>query len=76
MLLTVHIHPKSSKNAIKWIDKDTVETWVTAAPEKNKANQALLELLSQELGVAKSQLEIVRGSKTKIKQIEIKNWRN
>lgn len=71
MLLTVHLHPNARKTAIEWLDNDTIKAWVTAAPEKNKANQALIELLAEKLDIPKSHVSIIRGSKTRIKQVEI-----
>lgn len=34
---------------------------MTAPPEKGKANKALVELLAKQLGVKKSQVELVSG---------------
>ena len=34
---------------------------VTQAPERGKANKAIIELLSRQLGVKKSQIELIAG---------------
>ncbi len=73
MIITVHVKPRSRKNMIEWIDDETAKISVTAVAEKGKANTAVVEVLSEELGIAKSLIEIVRGKTTRIKQIEIKN---
>lgn len=73
MIITVHVKPHSRQNKIEWIDDETAKISVTAAPEKGKANDAVIEVLSDDLKVAKSLIEIVRGKTTRIKQVEIKN---
>lgn len=71
MLLTVHVKPNAKKNVVEWVDEDTLKISVTAKPENGKANQAVIELLSKELKIKKSAIEIVRGHTTRIKQISI-----
>ncbi|MBI4713757.1 DUF167 domain-containing protein [Candidatus Uhrbacteria bacterium] len=71
MILTVYAKPNARKNSLEWVDEDTLKISVTAAPEKGKANNAILELLSEELGIKKTAIEIVRGTTTRIKQIKI-----
>ncbi len=46
--------------------------WVTAAPAKGKANQAMMRLLAQELGVPKSELCIIRGETSRKKVVQVR----
>lgn len=49
-------------------------TWkvkVTAAPEKGKANRALLEFLAERLGVSKSRIRITSGETSQLKRIRV-----
>ena len=55
------------------MDQDTLKLWVTALAEKGKANEAVLELLAEELKIPKSRLQIVRGLTTRLKHIEIQS---
>ena len=71
MILTAHVKPSARENSIKWIDEDTVKISVTSPPEKGKANQAVIKLLSKELGVSKSSITLKRGSTARIKQFQI-----
>ena len=73
MIITVHVKPRSRKNAIEWIDEETAKISVSAVAEKGKANDAVIDLLSEDLKIAKSLITIVRGKTTRIKQVEIKN---
>ena len=49
-------------------------TWkvkVAAAPEKGKANRALIEFLAEHLGVAKSRIRITSGETSQLKRIRV-----
>lgn len=72
MIITVHVKPRSRKNMIEWLDDETAKISVTAAAEKGKANEAVIEVLAENLDIAKSRIEIVRGKTTRMKQVEIK----
>lgn len=73
--IKVRVTPKASKNYIKVDhqpnDQRLFRVYVTVAPENDKANQAVLKLLAQELGLPKSALEIKAGHKTRDKIISI-----
>lgn len=73
MILTVHVKPGARQESIQWMDEDTLKIAVTAPAEKGKANKAVIEALAQELGVAKSAIELHRGATTKIKQFNVIN---
>ncbi len=42
-----------------------------AAPEKGEANAALEKLLAKALGIAKSNVQVARGTSARLKTIEI-----
>ena len=71
MIITAHVKPGARQNSLEWLDEDTVKISVTAAPEKGKANKAVIELLAEELGVAKSTIELIRGGTARMKQFKI-----
>jgi uncharacterized protein (TIGR00251 family) len=73
MIITAHVKPGARQNSLEWLDEDTVKISVTAAPEKGKANKAVIELLAEELGVAKSTIELIRGGTARMKQFKLKN---
>jgi uncharacterized protein len=75
-LLAVKLTPKASSDRIGQVrtlpdGQEQLAVYVTAAPEKGKANEALLRLLAQHLGVPPSSLKIVRGHTARTKLIEI-----
>jgi len=45
---------------------------VSAAPEDNKANKAVIEVLAEYYGVRKSRILIIQGERSRDKRIEIK----
>ncbi|MCB1113410.1 MAG: DUF167 domain-containing protein [Chlamydiia bacterium] len=72
----VKLTPKASSNRIgEEIALENgqiaLQVWVTAIPEDNKANKALLKLLSKHLKVPVSSIEIIRGQTSRVKQIQI-----
>jgi len=69
--LTVRVQPKSSADRILGEHGGALKVSVTAAPEKGKANAAVIALLSKKLGVPKSAIEIVRGETSRIKTVRI-----
>lgn len=71
MILTVHVKPNAKQESLEWMDEDTLKISVTVPPEKGKANKAVIELLAEELNIAKTTIELVRGGTTRIKQFKV-----
>jgi uncharacterized protein (TIGR00251 family) len=61
VVLLVRAHPGARRNAILGVREGALRIAVTAAPEKGKANQAIIALLSKTLGISKSKIELVSG---------------
>jgi hypothetical protein len=66
--------PKAKDNAIRGIRGDSLIVSVTAAPEKGRANKAIIELLAQNLKIAKSFIEIISGESYSEKILRISNY--
>jgi len=70
--LAVRITPRASKNEISEILSDgTVKIRLTAPPVEGKANLALVDFLSDVLGVPPSRIEIVAGATGRDKLISV-----
>ncbi|MFM9874566.1 MAG: DUF167 domain-containing protein [Fimbriimonadaceae bacterium] len=69
--LTVRVTPKSSQNKMAIQADGSVRIWVNAPPVDGAANGAAVKLVSQVIGVSKSQIEIVRGEKGRDKTFRI-----
>lgn len=59
--LQIKVSPKSSRNAIQGWNGDALKISVTAAPERGKANAAVVALLAEQLGIAKSRISVTGG---------------
>ncbi|HAJ57745.1 MAG TPA: hypothetical protein DCL35_08315 [Candidatus Omnitrophica bacterium] len=70
MLVDVKVIPKSSRNLIKQ-EAARLKAYLTVAPEKGKANQALIELIAEHYNVKKSQVRIVKGARSALKVVSI-----
>jgi len=67
----VRVVPRASKNEIAGQVGDAIKVRLTAPPVEGKANEALIAFLAQELGVRKSQVEIVAGETSRDKVISV-----
>ncbi|MCX8159496.1 MAG: DUF167 domain-containing protein [Candidatus Saccharicenans sp.] len=70
-VLTVRVQPKASRQELVPISANEYRARLTSAPEKGRANQELLELLSGYLGLPVSRLKIIRGEKSRVKLVEV-----
>ena len=61
VVLPVRAHAAARRNAIDGEKAASLQVSVTQAPEKGKANKAIVALLSKSLGLRKSQIELVAG---------------
>jgi hypothetical protein len=60
-ILPVRAQPGARRNEIRGEQAGALKVSVTQAPEKGKANKALIEVLAKALGLKKSQLELLSG---------------
>jgi uncharacterized protein len=68
--LKVKAHPNSKKNSVVKRAEDSFEVFVRAKPVEGKANDAILELLSEYLKISRSKLRLVRGAMAHNKLVE------
>lgn len=74
--ITVKLTPGARKNEVAGWETDAagarfLRVSVTAAPEKGKANAALVKLLAKHWGIPKSAITLVRGETSRVKVIEV-----
>lgn len=75
--LACRLTPKSSRSAIDGLHiaadgAVALKARVTAAPEKGKANKALIKLLARETGLAPSTMAVIAGAQSRNKMILFK----
>ena len=59
--IALRVTPKASRERLLW-QEGQLRAYVTAPPEDGKANEAVRKLLARAMGVAKTQLVLVRGA--------------
>ena len=72
-ILPVRAHPGARRNEVRGIQDGRLKVCVTAAPEKGKANKALIALLSKSLVLRKSQLELIAGETSHQKRLLVRD---
>lgn len=70
-LISIRVHPGAKKSEITGFSGEMWQAKVAAPPVKGKANAELIALLSQILGVSKSDISIVRGNTSRSKVIAV-----
>lgn len=69
--ISVKVIPRSSTPGVEQIDDNSYIVRVSAIPEKGKANEAVIKLLSDHLHIPKSAVTIRFGTTSKHKIIDI-----
>lgn len=69
VVLAIRAHPKAKKNAITGVHDGRLKVSVTQAPEKGKANDAIVQLLAKSLGLKRSQITIHAGATSQQKAV-------
>jgi uncharacterized protein (TIGR00251 family) len=69
---SVKASPGSRKNEIRGVLDGALKVSVTAVAEKGKANAAIVKLLSKELGIAKTRIELTSGTTSALKKILVR----
>jgi uncharacterized protein (TIGR00251 family) len=71
-VLPVRAQPGARKNALVGEQAGALKVAVTAPPEDGRANQALVELLREVLGLKRSQVELIAGQTARDKRFLIR----
>ena len=72
VILPVRAHAGARRNMLKGIHAGALQVMVTQAPEKGKANKAIIELLADKLGLRKNQLELLSGETSSQKKFLVR----
>ena len=71
ILISVKVQPNASRSEVTGFSGDQLAVRVTAPPVEGKANRALVELLSDVLGVSRGRIEVVRGHTSRKKVVAV-----
>ena len=71
MKLFITAKAGAKEERVEKVDDTHFRVWVKDPPEKGKANDAITKALAEHMGVAKSQVALISGKKSKRKIIEV-----
>ena len=69
--ISVKVQPRASRDEVLGVRDGTLWVRVKAAPVDGKANAAMVELLGERLGIAKSRIRVVRGHTSRDKRVSV-----
>ena len=74
--IAIRLTPKASSDRIGATrlmpnGDQQLAVYVTAPPDKGKANEAMIRLLAKHLGIAPSRLQILRGETSRNKLVKV-----
>ncbi|MEW6536200.1 MAG: DUF167 domain-containing protein [Candidatus Auribacterota bacterium] len=69
----VKVIPRSSREEIVGILDGKLKVKLTTPPVDGKANNALIQLLAQELSISRNDIQIVRGATSTLKQVFVRH---
>jgi uncharacterized protein (TIGR00251 family) len=67
----VRVEPRSSRKGSSGIIGDTLKVRVNSPPVGGAANAELIEILSEEFGIKKTNIKIIKGHSSRNKVVEI-----
>lgn len=67
--INLRVTTKASKNCVGGLREKELRVSVTAAPENNKANIAVIDLLSKKMRIAKTNIYLVSGERCRNKRV-------
>ncbi len=71
--IKVRVQPRASKDQVLGFRGDVLRLRVTAPPAEGKANDAIVTLLAETLGIAKGRVRIVRGRSSREKVVLVES---
>ena len=70
MIVNIRVVPRAKQNKVVE-EAGRLKVYLTAPPVDGKANDLLIEVLAEHLGVKKRQLHLVKGEKGRDKMVEV-----
>lgn len=70
-IFTVHVQPRASRNEICGLQGEELKLRLTAPPVEDAANKLCIDFIAKQLGIAKSKVSIIAGTKSRHKTIKV-----
>lgn len=71
MRIKIKVIPRAHKNEVIKLDEENYKARLTTPPVDGKANEALVDLLSDYFNISKNKIIILKGEKCREKVIDI-----
>ena len=71
VILRIFAKPHAKKSQFLGVHEDALAIALKAKPHEGEANQALIKLLSESLGIPKTQISLEKGGQSRFKIIKI-----
>ena len=71
MTISVKVKPKAKSEGVRVIDAKHFEVSVKEPPDEGRANRAVIRLIADHFGVARSRVQIISGAGHRQKILEI-----
>jgi uncharacterized protein len=72
ILMEVRVQPKAGRNELAGVQDGRLKIRLTAAPVEGEANRECMKFLAKLLDIPKSDLEIIKGQKSRLKTILVR----
>lgn len=71
MRFSVHVQPRSSRSGVDGMHGDALKVRVHAPPVDGAANEAVIEVIADALGMRRRDVRIVSGEASRTKLVEV-----
>ena len=72
VVIRLHLQPRASKTGVCGLQGDELKVRVTSPPVDDAANRLCIELFSGIFRIAKSDIRIISGQKSRHKRLEVR----
>lgn len=73
IVLNVKAHAGARSNGVRGVQAESLQVSVTQAPEKGKANKAIIAVLADALSLRKNQIELLSGDTSPRKRVLLRD---
>ena len=71
-MISIHVQPGARRTEVAGIHGDALKVRVAAPALEDRANEALIAFIAERLGVAKRDVALVSGARSREKRFEIR----
>ncbi len=73
IVLAVHVQPQAKRTEVAGVHGDSLKIRLAAPPLDNRANEALVAFVAERFGLARRDVTLVAGEKSRDKRLEVRS---